>query len=577
MDLTARLAAVFPLAAQLRRYRRSDFPHDFLAGTITAILLVPQTLAYGVLAGLPPQMGLYAAVIPPMVYALLCSSRVSVVGPVAVQSVMIAAAIGSLHATPEQAPVLALAIATISGLLLVALGLLRLGWLTNFVSHPVLSGFTTGAALYIVSTQLGSLMGISLPREATPIESTWVLVNSLGTISLPTALFGWGGVAVLLLARKPLARLFRHLGLRESTAVLVGRGAPILAVAIGVAVSVLVDASANYGVKTVGSIPRGLPDFAIPPFDLDLWRAILPSAVLIAIVGYIETVSVSKVLAFRRRERISADRELVALGMANLGAASCGAMPVAGGFTKSSTNFEAGAQTQVSSLVAGSWVGLSAALMTGLLEHLPRSILAAIIIIAVWKLIDFRSLRHNWSFSIGDGTAQLATIVGVLVLGVEQGLLVGVCVAAALFLYRTSRPNVVVVGRVPGTMHYRNADRRDVELFEHLLLVRIDESLYFANSSRVETELQRMVIDHPKATDVVLIMTAVGHVDASSLQMLENFEAALAASGMRLRIAEAKGPLLEQLEGTELLKRIGPTRIHLSTHDAVASMSADVW
>lgn len=309
-------------------------------------------------------------------------------------------------------------------------------------------------------------------------------------------------------------------------------------------------------------------------FHLSGWGELLPSALLIAVVGYVETISVAKVLAFRRRQKVDADQELIALGVANLGAAGFGAMPVAGGFTKSSANFEAGARSQLSAIVAASWVALIAALFTGLLEALPRAVLSAIIIVAVWKLIDLAALRRNWRFSRGDGASQLVTIAGVLLLGVEQGLMAGTLLAAMLFLYRTSRPYIVKLGRIPGTEHFRSALRRSVELSDHALIIRIDESLYFANTPRVESELQRLVVDHPKATDVVLVLSAVGHIDASSLEMLEQFERELSASNIRLHLSETKGPLMEQLQGTVLLERIGPSRMHLTTYDALASTSA---
>ncbi|MGQ0622640.1 MAG: SulP family inorganic anion transporter [Panacagrimonas sp.] len=557
----------------LRGYRAADVYQDALAGTVTAILLVPQTLAYSLLAGLPPQMGLYAGILPPIIYALTGTSRMSVVGPVAVQAVMIAAALSLASVGPHGAVI----IAATAGVLLLAMGVMRMGWLTHFISRPVLSGFTTGAAIFIISTQFGALMGITIPREGTPIESMLALVRGLPEINVASSLFGWLSVLLLVLARRPLAMLFDALGLHREAAVFIGRAAPLFAVAIATAVSVAIAASTHYGVKVVGEIPRGLPSVSLDFITLKGWMELLPSAVLIAIVGYVETITVAKVLGFRRRQKVDPDRELIALGLANLGAASVGAMPAASGFTKSSANFEAGAQSQLSALVAASWVALSAALLTGLLHELPRPVLSAIIIVAVWKLIDLPSLRHNWRFSRGDGMSQVVTIAGVQLLGVEQGLLAGGALAAALFMYRTSRPHIAVLGRVPGTQHYRSSQRRNVETYDHLLLVRVDESLYFANTPRVESELQRLVVDHPKATDVVLVMSGVGHIDASSLEMLEQFERELHASNMRLRIAEAKGPLMEQLQGSLLLERIGPSRVHLSTHDAVASMAADLY
>lgn len=571
----SRLSAIFPIFASLQNRTAGDWSDDFLAGTVTAILLVPQTLAYSLIAGLPPQMGLYAAIVPTIVYALTASSRLTVVGPVAVQSVMIGAALGKTGLTdPHLLALGGVVIAVTSGVLLLVLGLLRLGWLTNFISRPVLSGFTTGAAIFIVTTQLGSLVGISVPRDGTPLDAVIAMVKQADKANFATGVFGFTAVAFLVLARRPLARLLEGVGIRPAIAAFLGRAAPLAAVAIATFVSTGLHASKDLGVKVVGAIPSGLPDFNLDFLQYPDIPALLPSAILIAIVGYVETITVSKVLAFRRRQKIDPDRELVALGLSNIGAASFGAMPVASGFTKSSANFEAGAKAQFSSLVAAFWVALSAALFTGALHELPRAVLAAIIVVAVSKLIDFQSLKHNWSFSRGDGFSQAMTIVSVLVLGVETGLLTGCVLAAAFFLYRTSRPNVVVLGRVPGTEAYRSVNKRQVETWDHLLLVRIDESMYYANTSRIESELQRLVVEHPKAAKVILVMSGVGHLDASSLEMLEEFQQALERSNVSLGIAEAKGPILGQIEGTALMKRIGPDNVFHSTHEAVASTMA---
>lgn len=575
MKRSGRLAAWSPLLHQLRTQPRASLYDDVIAGTVTATLLIPQTLAYSLLAGLPPQMGIYAAIIPTILYALLGSSRTSVVGPVAVQAVMIAAALSAFVAAhPDAGPGGALMIAAMSGALLLGMGALRMGWLTNFISRPVLSGFSTGAAIFIISTQLGAVLGLRTPGGS-PLNSVLSLFEGISASHVQTAWFGLGALLFLLLAKQPLIWLFRVLGLPVQAAVMLGRAAPLFAVALATLASLALGAS-SLGVKVIGEIPHTLPSASLAVLNLQGWMELMPSAVLIAVVGYVETISVAKVLAFRRRQKIDPDQELVALGVANLGAAGFGAMPVAGGFTKSSANFEAGAQSQFSAVVAALWVGLVAAVFTGLLQELPRAVLSSIIIVAVWKLIDLQSLRRNWQFSRGDGASQLATISGVLLLGVEEGLLVGALLAAALFLYRTSRPYIVELGRIPGTEHFRSALRRQVETYPHLLIIRIDESLYFANTPRVESELQRLVVDHPKASDVVLVMSAVGHIDASSLEMLEQFEHELSASNIRLHLSECKGPLLEQLQNTLLMRRIGMSRVHLTTYAALAATTPDL-
>lgn len=563
----------WPLIADLLRTRGQTLPQDVLAGTITAILLVPQALAYALLAGLPPQVGLYASVLPPIVYAFFGSSRTLAVGPVAVAAVMVSSAL-TVYAGEDAAKYLsgALILSASTGAILLLLAVLRLGWLTNFISHPVLSGFTTGAAIYIIGTQLGPLTGIAVPREAGFVQTLQHLATHAPAVQAATLLFGVITVLALLLARRPLSTALQKLGMKKEAAGIVGRTAPLVLVIVSTLVSALMQLHETAGVAVVGQIPRGLPGFDLAFLREPGWVILLPAAGMIALIGYVESISVAKALAFRRREKIDPDRELLALGMTNLAGAFVGAMPVAGGFARSMVNFEAGARTQAAAIVTAIWVGLGALFFTGLLSELPKAVLAAIIVVAVYQLIDFASLRRAWTYDRGDGLAQGATILGVLMLGVEEGLLVGVVMAAALFLYRTSRPHIAVVGRVPGTEHFRNIHRHQVETWPRLLLLRVDENLYFANTPQVEAELMRQVLDHEHVHHVVLIFSGVGYVDASSLEMLESFAQSLEEGGLQLHLAEVKGPVMDRLQGTTFLRRLGDARVHLSANAAVKTL-----
>ncbi|ULQ45704.1 sulfate permease [Flagellatimonas centrodinii] len=559
-----------PLLADLRGMGAAQVMQDLVAGTITAILLIPQALAYALLAGLPPEVGLYASVLPPVLYALTGSSRTLSLGPVAVAAVMVAAALTPFAGgDPQRYLGGALMLSAMVGAMLLVMGVLRLGWLTHFISHPVLSGFTTGAAIFIVGTQLAALTGIPVPRDVDFVGSLQALAAGLTTLNPVTVSFGLTAVGALLLARAPLLRLLQSMGLSASQAAVVSRAAPLLLVVVGVALSVVTAAAARHGVAVVGVIPQGLPVPSLAFLHAEGWRALLPSAALIALIGYVESISVARTLAFRRRQRIDPDQELRALGISNLGSAVAGAMPVAGGFSRSMVNFEAGAQTQLAAVITALWVALAAFGFTGLLAPLPKAVLAAIIVVAVWQLIDLRSLRHTFRFSRADGAAQAATLLGVLAFGIEAGLMIGVVMALTAFLYRTSRPHVATVGRIPGTEHFRNVHRHVVETWPALLLIRIDEHLYFANTPRLETELQQRVVDQAGVEDVVLVLSGVGFIDASGLEMLDSFEAALRSAGQRLHLAEVKGPVMDQLRATTLLQRLGPDRLHLSAEAAV--------
>lgn len=568
-------ARLLPLCMELRRYDRQALAPDLMAGTITAILLIPQALAYALLAGLPAEVGLYASIIPPIVYALFGTSRTLAVGPVAVAAVMVATALSPYaDGDPDRYLTGALILAALTGAILFGLGLLRLGWLTAFISHPVLSGFTTGAAIFIIGTQLAALTGIALPRDAGFAQTLVGLATLIGDANLATSAFGLIAVALLALARGPLPRTLIALGVAQQRATILGRMAPLILVVIAIAVAASTAAAARWGVATVGQVPAGLPRLQWNFLGSPGWLELLPSAALIALIGYVESISVAKALAFRRREKIDPDQELRALGLTNLAAACAGAMPVAGGFARSMVNFDAGARTQLATIITAAWVALATLAFTGLLADLPKAVLAAIIVVAVWQLVDFASLRRTWRYDRGDGAAQAVTLVGVLAFGIELGLTLGVALALLLFLYRTSRPHIAVVGRIRGTEHFRNIHRHVVETWPQLLLVRIDENLYFANTPRVESALQNLVVDREGLAEVVLILSGVAYVDASALEMLENLETSLAGAGIRLHLAEVKGPVLDRLHGSALAQRLDPDRIHISTEHAVTVLAS---
>jgi len=495
---------------------------------------------------------------------------------VAVAAVMVAGAL-TPYTGDDPAKYLegALILAALSGALLLALGLLRLGWLTAFISHPVLSGFTTGAAIFIIGTQLGALTGIAVPRDAGFDQVLVTLATGITTANPASAAFGLTAVVLLALARGQLPRALSALGMAPARSAILSRTTPLVLVGIAIAVATLTGAAQRRGVATVGTVPAGLPQLQLDFLRSPGWLALLPSAALIALIGYVESISVARALAFRRRERIDPDQELRALGFANLASACAGAMPVAGGFARSMVNFDAGARTQLAGIITALWVALATLAFTGLLADLPKAVLAAIIVVAVWQLVDFSGLRHTWHYDRGDGAAQTATLAGVLAFGIELGLVLGVGLALMLFLYRTSRPHIAVVGRIRGTEHYRNIHRHRVETWPHLLLVRIDENLYFANTPRVEAELQNLVADQEELTDLVLILSGVAYIDASALEMLDSLEVALANAGIRLHLAEVKGPVLDRLRGSSLVTRLGDRRIHLSTEQAVTAVHRD--
>jgi sulfate permease, SulP family len=558
-----------PLLKHLRSSGPRGAGTDALAGTLTAILLIPQALAYALLAGLPPQMGLYASVLPVIVYALLGSSRTLAVGPVAVAAVMVSAALTPYAAGDMDRYVTgAMILSALTGLTLLGFAALRLGWLANLVSHPVLSGFTTGAALFIIGTQIAGLTGIPVQGGHALPDVLIALANAARQAQPLVIGIGAVSTALLILGRSPLVTTLKRLGIAPGTATVISRVVPLMVIFGATGLSGLLGWSAQ-GVAVVGTVPQGLPLPTLRFITEPGWWVLLPSAVMIAVIGYVESISVAKTLAFRRKEKVSPDRELGALGAANLMAAVASTMPVAGGFSRSMVNFDAGARTQLAAVITALWVAAAAFLFTGLLAELPKAVLSALIVVAVWQLVDVASLKRNLAYDRMEGAAQIITLLGVLVLGIEPGLLLGAGVAILSFLYRTSRPHIAVVGRMADQAHFRNIRRHPVQTFPGLLLMRVDESLYFANAPYLEDALQTHILETPNLRAVLLIMSGVNAVDASGLEVLENLEAALSAQGVALHLAEVKGPVTDRLANTHLMQRLGSDHLHLSAQDAL--------
>lgn len=568
------LARYLPIADWLPRYRRDDLPGDIMAGIIVAIVLVPQGMAYAMLANLPPEIGLYASLIPPVLYGIFGTSRALAVGPVAIMSLMTASATAAYTGGTDRLEV-ALVLALISGLLLLAMGLLRLGLLVNFLSHPVISGFTSAAALVIAFSQLRHLLGLEMAGGLPFAETVWQSILSATTANPATAALGLGSIAVLLAWRGPLAHLLGSIGVPAGLAGPLAKAGPLVVVAGSTLLAGLLDLGGSAAVATVGVIPEGLPALGMPSLDPDLWAELAPAAALIAIVGFLESVSVARALASKRRQKIDANQELIALGSANIGAAFTGAYPVAGGFGRSVVNFSSGAATPLASIVTALLIGVTLLVLTPLFHDLPRAVLAAIIVVAVAALIDVESFRRAWRYDKADAAAQAVTFGAVLAIGVELGIVAGIVLSLALHLWRTSRPHIAVVGRVGNTEHFRNVKRHKVATLPHVLAVRVDESLYFANASYLEGFLLNAIADDRLVRHVVLICSAVNVIDASALESLETLSGELRDAGVTLHLAEVKGPVTDRLARTGFLEHLAPGRVFLSTHEAMAALAQE--
>ena len=419
-NLTGLARRYFPILTWGAEYSRRTFTNDLIVAAIVTVMLIPQSLAYALLAGLPPQVGLYASMAPLVLYAIFGTSRTLAVGPVAVASLMTAAAAVKVasQGTPEYLGA-TIALAAISGLLLLALGLLRLGFLANFLSHPVISGFITASGIQIAAGQLAPVLGIHAEGESF-VDLIKSMVPNLTHINPYTAVIGFASLAFLFWVRRGLKPLLRRFGVGERAADILAKVGPVVAIAVTTA-AVWGFGLTEHGVKIVGTVPKGLPKLTLPPFSVGLWTKLIVPALLISIVGYVESISVALTLAAKRRQRVDPDQELIALGMSNVGAAISGGFPVTGGFARSVVNFEAGAETPAAGAFTAVGIALATLFLTPLLYFLPNATLAATIIVAVLSLVDLGALKRTYAYSLTDFAAMAATILLTLIEGVEAG------------------------------------------------------------------------------------------------------------------------------------------------------------
>lgn len=568
----SRIARYFPILGWARLYNRQALTSDTMAAVIVTIMLIPQSLAYALLAGLPPEMGLYASILPLLAYAIFGTSRVLAVGPVAVISLMTAAAVGNmaLEGTAEYA-LAAVTLAFMSGVILTLMGLLRLGFLANFLSHPVIAGFITASGLLIAASQIGTILGINTGGQ-TLIELGMSLFSNLHLTNPITLVIGVTTTAFLFWVRKGAKPLLIRVGLPARLADILAKAGPVAAVALTAYVVWLFDL-ADHGVAIVGAVPDGVPPLTLPSFSSGIWGQLFVSALLISVIGFVESVSVAQTLAARKRQRIDPDQELVGLGTANISAAFSGGFPVTGGFARSVVNADAGAETPAAGAFTAIGILLAAMYLTPLLYFLPKATLAATIIIAVLSLVDLSILKRSWTYSRLDFAAVATTITITLGLGVEMGVSAGVILSLLLFLYKTSRPHVAEVGLVPNTQHFRNILRHDVLTDPALVTLRIDESLYFANARFLEDYVYNRVACDEPIRHVVLMCSAVNEIDMSALESLEAINARLRDMGISLHLSEVKGPVMDRLQRSHFLDDL-TGRVFLSQYDAMAELTA---
>ncbi len=559
-----------PILDWAKRYNGGTLANDLVAAAIVTIMLIPQSLAYALLAGLPPQVGLYASMLPLIAYTVFGTSRTLAVGPVAILSLMTAAAAGKIAATgTAQYVEAALILAFLSGLILVAMGVLRLGFLANFLSHPVVSGFITASGIIIAASQVKHILGISAGGHNL-FDIAHALIDNIAATNLPTACIGGGALIFLFWVRQQFKPLLLGVGVGERAATIIARAGPVFAVIA----SILVVAGFGLheeGVRILRDVPRDLPRLGTPRFEQEIWVQLIASAALISLIGFVESVSVGQTLAAKKRQRIDPNQELIGLGAANLAAGVSSGYPVTGGLARSAVNFDAGAETPAAGAFTAVGIALATLFLTPFLYYLPQAVLAATIIVAVLSLVDIRAIRQVWSYAKSDFAAMAATILVTLGFGVELGVTTGVALSLFLHLYNTSRPHFAIVGQVPGTQHFRNVNRHAVVTSDCVLTIRIDESLYFANARFLEDTVYAAIGARPDLKHLVLMCPAVNHIDASALESLEAINMTLKDAGVALHLSEVKGPVMDRLKGASFLDEL-TGKVFLNQYEAMREL-----
>jgi SulP family sulfate permease len=563
----------FPILRWGRSYDRPLFAADLAASAVVTLLLIPQSLAYAVLAGMPPVTGLYASIVPMVIYALMGSSTVLGPGPSALRSIMSLAAVGAVVGAGGADFIAASALlALMVGLALLAMGGLRMGFMASFLSQPVLSGFITASGLLISMSQLRHVLGTPLASDNLPtfLRS---LGQHLGQIHGLTLAVGLGALALLWAARRWLKPLLRRLGVPATVADLTAKASPLLVILLSIVLTTVLDWPAQ-GLAVVGDIPQGLPSLVIAPLlglPLSTVQALMVPALLIAVMTFIEQISIAQGMAAKRRERIDVNAEMRAMGGANLAAGLTGAFAVGASFSRTSVVAESGGRTPAAGIITALLLALTALFLTPMLHNLPMAVLAATILISLGSLIDFRSFPLNWRYARADFAAQALTFGVTLLSDLVTGLMVGVIASLALHIWRSSRPHIAVVGNVPGTEHYRNVQRHEVITRPHILGLRVDESLFFANARYLEDRVAAELAAHPAVRHVVLQCTAVNEIDASALESLRSILRQLMDAGVQLHLSEVKGPVMDRLRRSDFLQQLSG-RVFLTHHQAITAL-----
>ncbi|MCB9291833.1 MAG: solute carrier family 26 protein [Lewinellaceae bacterium] len=545
-----------PILEWLPAYKSENLKGDLSAGLTVGVMLIPQGMAYAMIAGLPPIYGLYASTIPLILYAIFGTSRQLAVGPVAMVSLLTATGIGAMaQGGTETYILLAITLALFVGLIQFLLGAFRLGFLVNFLSHPVISGFTSAAALIIGLSQLKHLLGIKLERSHYVHEILIEAGSRIGELNIATFLIGILGIVLIM-------------GAKRINKAIPG---PLLAVVFGI-LAVWGLGLTEQGVKIVGDVPSGLPSFVIPGINLENFSSLLPIALAIALVSFMESIAVAKAIQAKHKDyKVDANQELIGLGIANIGGSFFQSYPVTGGFSRTAVNDQAGAKTGLAAIISAVLIALTLLFLTGLFYYLPNAILASVIMVAVFGLIDIKEAVHLWHADRSDFWMLIATFIGTLALGIEQGILIGVVLSIAIIIFRTTMPHFAVLGKIPGKPHYKNITRfDDLEVRDDILIMRFDARLYFANVNYFKDKIEEEIARKGKKLKLfILDANSINGLDSSGMHALEEIIGLCHAQDVEFNLASVKGPVRDILVRGGLIDKIGEGNFFMRVQHAV--------
>lgn len=554
--------SIFPALKWLKTYHPTHFKADVVAALIVLAMLVPQGMAYAMLAGLPPVMGIYASILPMIIYAFTGSSTTLSIGPVAIISMMVFSALQPLFAVGSTAYIeAACLLAIMVGIISLILGLFRFGFLIQLISHPVIKSFIIASALLIALGQFKFLLDIPLQTNNIP-EFIGSLVNNFHHISFLSVGVSLAAISILVFLPKWVRSDFLN------------KTIPLLLVLSSIIV-VYAFSLDQHGLKTVGIIPTGLPSFHFPTWNFDLVQKLLPSAFIIAMISFVESLAIAQATALQKRDDLNSNQELIALGLANIAAGINMGFAVSGSLSRTVVNSDAGAKTPMSGVMSSLLMIAVSLYFTSFFQNLPLTILAATIFVSIWKLVSFLPFFETWKYSKADGLAMWATFLGVTCIDISTGLVIGIILTFILLLWRISRPHIAVIGLVEGTQHFRNVSRYDVLTTETIASFRIDENLNFLNAHVLKGYIITELSHNPQIQHVVINCSSISNIDLSAVEMLEDLNRELLQLGIQLHLSEVKSPVMDRLSSSRLINMLSG-KIFLSHYQAIQTLSPEI-